>query len=193
MSHNFLSPGFVKIRYTGPSGTHFQTLPVNPTGEYSPGSEPNFDPKVGSPVAMSTAVDAYIALAKVDFGASVTFVSADYWQQPTPEDDPVWIFTHPLGVAGTAGTDSSPARQSVMSFRTSLGGIFFWYGVDCTAAIAATLRDSYPFARGSSKAIADYLMSNDSWVLGRDNGTLAAAIWQTGKVNDALRKRFYNL
>lgn len=192
MAHS-LSPGFVKIRYTGSSLTHIQTLAVTPIGTPVIGTDPTFAQKGGANALMSVCIDAYIAVAKALHSAAVTFVDAEFWYQATPEDNPYWVFTHPIGVVGTHGTASVPERQSVISYRTGEGNNAFIYSMEVTGDIAGSQRQNFPTNKTYVNALNTYLVGSTSFVCARDGAFLITPVWWTTKNNDAIRKAILHL
>lgn len=190
---NDLSPGYLRVRYSGAQVTHFQTIPVEPVGTVTIGNEPNFLDKSGATVAMHTFVDAYVAAVKTLVSAAVTFVDAEFWSQPTPADNPVWIYTHPLTVVGTNATASVTDRQISISYRTSQGGLAFFYLLDVSGAIGADSRQNFPTAQSIVNTFNTFMVSNANCWRGRDLGKLIAPVWFTTKNNDALRKKSLSL
>lgn len=189
MTHNPLSPGFVKIYSVQNLVTHVQTAQVIPAGTPVAGIEPDFQRFDETTASMSTLIDEYIVLVKPLFGSDTSFTTAEFWSQPAPEDDPVWIFTHPIGVVGTGTAASQDLLQAVMTFRTMIGGLYKLYFMEISGDVPQNLRASYPFSAGPYATLAAYMISDDGWIWGRDNSPLAVPIFFTTKVNDALRKK----
>lgn len=189
MTINSLAPGFVKIKYNLGAMEHVKQFQVQATGTITVGEEPSFTPNIGSPILMSTAVDALIVKLKPFFGSNTSFSSAEYWNQPTAADDPTWIFTHPIGVVGTATAASDILLQAVMTFRTALGGIYRDYLMEVSGDTSVNLNVPYPFGAGTFNDLATYLIGASGWILGRDNAALVVPIRVKTKYNDALRKK----
>lgn len=189
MTINSLAPGFIKLYYVQNLLTHVQTIPVSVAGDPTVGEEPEFTPNVGAPILMSAFIDEYIAILQPLFGADTSFSSAEYWNQPEPEDDPTWYFTYPIGEVGTSGTASVDLLQAVMTFRTALGGIYRNYLMEISGSVPVNLHTSFPFSAGPFADLAEYLTGDTSCVLGRDNAALIVPIAFTTKYNDALRKK----
>lgn len=187
MAINSLSPGFVNIYYTTATRTHKQTLPVIPDGVLTPGIMPDLLQYDGNPVDLDTAVNTYVDTIKGLFNTSTSFVFAELWSQPTPEDDPLFIFQVELGIVGTnAGTPVLYSQVST-TFRTHLGGLY--RNVLLETIMATNLRDDFPFTNGTITALYNFLKGPTSFVYGRDGGKIVAAIRMMTKTNDMLRKR----
>ena len=189
MAHNSLAPGFIKLKYTFSGITHVQTIPVNPSGSPVVGSEPNLTPKTGSAISMSQFITDYMVVFRPMFGSGTAIDVAEFWKQSAPEDDPIWIYDHPINLAGSSGTASANYLQSVITFRTALGGLFKWYGMEVSGSIAVNTRTAGPAFAGSILALSNYLKGSTSCFLARDNATLMSPIFHSTKYNDALRKR----
>jgi hypothetical protein len=193
MTEYSLAPGFVRLRYTGSSIEHIQTLPVNVNGLPTISEDPTFNLKGLGTKLMSEAVDEYVDVLKGMFSNTVTINDAEFWYQPEPEDDPYWIFTHPVGVTGTAATASVPERQSVISYRSGLGHNAFHYEMEVTGDIPGSQRQNFPTTKTYVNALNTYLVGSTSFITARDGGFLIVPIWWTTKNNDALRKKILNL
>lgn len=190
MTHHTYAPGgFVKIFTLQNGVTHVMTLPVNVLSGYVVGEEPSLHPKVGSPVLFSTCVDDFVTLLKPLFGTDTSFSTAEYWAKPDDEDDPFWVYTHSVGEVGTGAAASADMLQAVMSFRTYLGGIFRLYLMEISGDVPVNFRTSWPFGAGAYLNLANYLIGDDGWVIGMDNGSLVVPMNFTTKFNDALRKK----
>lgn len=188
-----LSPGFVKILYVRDTIQHVQTIPVAPSGDIVVGEEPSFFRNVNPPDLMGVCVDELIALYKPIFGADVDISSAEFWSKPEPEDDPFWVFTHDVGEVGTAGSASAPFLQSTMTLRTASGHHYKNVLVAISSVFPNDLRTFWPFSAGVFKNLADYLIGDDSWIVGRDGANLVVPTTFTTKTNDAVRKKVLGL
>lgn len=189
MAHNSLSPAFVKLYYNISSITHVQTIPVQPSGTPTVGTEPNVVPASGGPIALSQFITDYMVVFRPMFSSLTTIQSAEFWYMPTPTSDPIWIYDHPINLAGTTGATSTLMSQGVLTFRTALGGIFRWYGMELAAGFALNQRIAGTSLTSQTLALSNYLKGSTSCFLGRDNAKLMVPIWYSSKINDALRKR----
>jgi hypothetical protein len=188
MSHG-LARAFCKIQYTQNLLLHVQTLPLAYVGTAIPGVEPDVSPKVGADIPFSTFVDAYTDLMQPLYGTDTAISTAEFWFMPTDTSDPIWIWTEAVGKAGTATTASADLLQSVMTFRTALGGLFRLYNMEISGEIPVNYRSVWPFSAGPYLNMANYLIGDSSPVIGRDDASLVVPIAFTTKYNDALRKK----
>lgn len=189
MAHNSLAPGFVKLKYTFTGITHVQTIPVQPSGTPTVGVEPNVVPASGGPIALSQFMTDYMAVFRPIFGNQTAVDVAEFWYQPTASADPIWIYDHPIALAGSSATQSVALQQLVVTFRTALGGIFRWYGMEPSGAISNNVRVPGASLTGTVLALSNYLKGGTSCFLARDNAKLVSPIFMSTKTNDALRKR----
>lgn len=186
---NSISPGFAKIKYTGATLTHYQILPLQPNGTPVVGVNGQLILKDASLSTFSAAIDAYIAVLKAEVPATVTFVSAEYWSKPTADDDPIWIYTHPLAVVGTNATGTDELKQRVISYRTGLGGGGFNYLLQIPTAVGVNARQNFPSGNALANATLAYIIGNSSFIIGRDGGRPIVGNWYTTKYNDNARKK----
>jgi hypothetical protein len=123
------------------------------------------------------------------FSSLTTIISAEFWYQPTPTSDPIWIYEHPINLPGTTGATSVSMGQIVITFRTALGGLARLYLMEPAAAHTVNVRVNGTALTGTNLAISNYVKGPTSVFLGRDNAALMVPIFYTTKINDALRKR----
>lgn len=195
MAHFSLSPGFVKFRYEVSGITHTHTFGVIPSGAISVGVEPDFVQTNGVAVAAQAGVDAYQAVLRPLYHTSVTFIEWEFWSQPEPEDDPLWVFgadfTNPLGTSTNA---SLLAHQTVATYRTFYGS----YGrIDLLESSVSAVSNAAFYVKGAWRSgapaalngLRTYLLGTTNIVHGRDNGWPVGTINYSYGVNDALKKR----
>lgn len=192
MTINSLSPGFVKIRYARGAVSHTQTLPVIPALTPVVDEPPTFLTKGGGSVGMSAAIDGFMAVFKPLFFSDVDFASAEFWSQPTPTDDPIWIYNYPIALSGTGTGSSAIAGQGTLTLRTSGGGIAKLMAMECITSLLTVPVSSFPFPVGSIATLAAYMTHlTNAWIVGRDGYFPAVPIKFTTKTNDALRRKIY--
>jgi hypothetical protein len=184
------APGFVLVHYLNGTFPHTQKLQVTPNGIVFPGDEPQFNTSANLPVDMSTAVDDWINLVKTVYDADTTFVSAEFWSKPTEDDDPIWIFEHPINVVGTVAGAVQLAGELVFSFRTYGGNLMKLYFMDFSDQVPLNVRTALgTIGAGANANIRDYVLSGDAWFHGKDNNFAVAPLIYTTKMNDTLRRK----
>lgn len=192
MAINSLSPCFCKIFYTTGTRQHVMTIPLRAVdvATWTPGDsaeDTELTTKSGVAVTFAAFCDEFADNAKALLNTADGFTIAELYRQPTPEDDPTFITVYELGVAGTNAAARTPYGQYVMSFRTSNGGIYKIYVMECSAV--PNQRDAYPFSGVTNIAFATYFTSNQCPIVGRDGGNIISPLRYTTKTNDALRKK----
>ncbi len=185
MSEHPIAPGWVDILVNDGKRNHHNKLPVSPAGTVTIGTEPSFQTKGGSSVPMSDLVAAWATLIKPFYAAAVTIVEADFWSQPSAESDPVWVYAVPIGVIGTATGATTYTRQYMETFRTMSGNLLKLVFLPCAASIPVDVAGGLTV----TDPIAAFVVSNDDWIIGRDNAFPAAPLSYSVKTNDALRRK----
>lgn len=185
MTQFSLAPGFLKVRYDDSHRPHYQTLCVLPSGAVVVGDEPRFERRTGSPELMSTLVELYAVALQADLATTSTIVEATFWSKPLEGDDPIWVFTHPLNLAGTGTGADTFTRQINRSFRTQNGHIMR----NVVEGIRSAIPNDVSTPLTGADAIGAFLMGANAFIVGRDNGLAAAMLNYSTKTNDALRKK----
>lgn len=186
MAVHSIQPGFIEIQYVYSNILHKMRIPVIPDSGWVIGTNPDLFRKNGALVAMGAAVDEFIAVLKPLFSSSTDFTKAEAWFYPDGVDNPVWVYTHAIGLPGTNAGANVQSSQQVITFRTLQGGIAKYYMME--GVFTPNVRNSYPFGAGVITNLSNYLIGATSWSVGRDNGTLVVPMWATSKTNDAIRK-----
>lgn len=188
MAINDLSPAFARIYYTTlGNSTHIMTLPCVPSGDLIPGEEPAVLTYSGTPMPFGDAVTAYLNVVKPLWPALTSFLFAEFWSKPTPNDDPLFIWQEELAIAGTGAGSSQAYVQVSVTFRTQYGGLF--RNVFIEPNVTPNQRDDVPFGNATLTNLLNYLKGTNSWIYGRDGGKIIAGIRMLSKTNDQLRKR----
>jgi hypothetical protein len=188
MAKNSLAPGFGKLFYsrTGLLKPHVMTFGLNPHDTPTPGFDPDLDKSGGGTIPFSDAIDAIIVLLKAITSHNMTFTHCEFWSQPTKDDDPLFIFDHSIGVAGTDSGAHVVAEQLVITYRTNAGGLYRFYQMEGTAAVDIV---AFPPFSTLYANWSNYLLGADDVIYGRDNGYPSSVISLKTKTNDALRRQ----
>lgn len=188
MTVNDLSPGFVRVFYASARGAHTQTLPIRFNTPPVIGADPELLLTGGGTSPASTAVNAYITVAKAVMPPTTAYTGWEIYSKEVGED-PVFLFGGDLTVLGTSATAINNDSQGVASFRTSVGGKLLFYFMDIGVAQVNTRTALRTTSSGFIGALATYVLGANCIVYGRDGGRGIAGLWWTTKTNDALRKR----
>jgi len=187
MAINSLSPAFIRLYYSNSGRQHVSVLPTKFFGTPVPGTAPNVLIHSDGSNTFTAFMSVYINALDVFFDTITSFDYADIWSQPTPEDDPVWIYTYNSGAIGTSVTNLEIASQLAMSFRTSLGGVLRIYMMEQAEPVNQAV--SYADMGVGAKAFADLVIGGSSAIYGRDGGKPVACLGYKTKTNDVLRRR----
>lgn len=190
MAINDLAPSFVKLFYESPNGPHTMTIPVD---AYEFAADTWYLRQKGNSTGQiwDFLVDEYVDVLRALMDDGVTFQYAELYTKSIDED-PTFVTTAALNLAGTSTAGTRPATTLTVSFRTAEGGNGKVVLVDQVRD--ANLKLLPPSFSGATEveALADYLVSSSSIVLGRDTSYPIQVTKALTKTNDALRKK-YNL
>lgn len=185
MTVNSLFPGFVRMLYTGNAHPHIQVLPVK---SITPnGASWDLGTKSGGVLDWASAVLAYATVFVPFLASTDEVISASLWQIASVGADPIFLAEDDISLAGTNAGAAVPMGQAVMTFRTSLGGLYRWYCMEPAIADDTIL---FPPYTGPFLALFNYLTGVNSVVVGRDGGSPTSSIRLVSKENDALRKKY---
>lgn len=189
MAHNSLYPGFLKITYTNNLIQHSMTVPVNPVGGYTIGVAPQLVTAIGGTVGMAAAVTTIMTALRPAFAPTTLFDAAEAWFYAGVDSDPEWVWTEPIGLAGTSASAVMVMGETVMSFRTVYGGIFKCYLMEPSLAFTINTRQAWPAFPAAATTIANMILNASSVYRGRDNGNIVIPMWNSVKTSDAIRKK----
>lgn len=189
MAENSLFPGFVDLFYTTNGHQHKARIPAAPylgagavwgleTGTPGPGYFP-----------WTAGIDAYVAVLRPLIHSSSQIVRAELWTMASPTADPVFVAVYDVELAGTSAAAPVANSQAVFTFRTDVGGILRTYIMEGSLAVN---QEHFPPGWGGATlaAFANYIMSANSWLKGRDGGKPFAGVRFLSKTNDTLRKKY---
>jgi len=190
MTVNSISPGWLKVSYFVGTHPHHQILPIKPITPV-PGESDGFaTTKDGDTYSIpSWLEEQYYPAWQPLFSTAASINQVELWSKPTPDDDPIWIFTYSgAGIVGTAGGTAVAAGQLMLTYRSLGGGIFKQYFMETPYPVNVV--DPAPFSNAAQAGMADVITNNLSIVCARDNGFIGAELKSLTKTNDALRKKY---
>lgn len=190
MARNSLSPGYVKFNYFANAHPHLMTVPVNPIAPA--GAATQLTDSGGGTQLWTSFVADWVLLMKALLNTADSIVLAEMWTQATPTSVPLFQATTAIGVAGTGSTPAIALSQYRQSFRTKAGGRGVFMMMETIAAIDTKLRAPGYSSFAPSLAIDAYLTGSSSCAWGRDNAYMGAGIQVVTKINDKLRKKYFN-
>jgi len=189
MPRHSLYPAFVKIRYTSNGHPHDQVLPVSATPAAA-GASFTIPNRGGSPVDWATAVDAYVVVMKAIFAAESSIDFAELFELEATTAPPSFLASHPIGVAGTHGAAPVPFAQVVVPFKGLGGGGMRPYYLE--TPYPNEIRESYPSGDTALDALIAWVLGANDVFCTRGGGFPAASLGFVTKINDELRKRYFN-
>jgi len=143
-----------------------------------------------SPGALLSAVlTDVLTLVRPFYNTVVDFVRAELWRYPSQSFDATFISSSAIGVQGTGTAATQVASQFVLTFRTSLGGIF---KVDLRGTVVTpATKQSYPFSFTPWNNLANYFLLSTCPFIGRDNGVPVAPLFALPGQNERAWKKVF--
>lgn len=175
---NFPGPFELRLNYACTVGTvtyqHQHRVSMNMETEGDPGDPFSawqaLLPDGVSGFALDEVVDDYLAVVDDLFPAATDFVDVELWEYEVGTLNAAFRSVYSLGLNGTGGGSSQADAQTIVSFRSTLGGIAKLDFRD-TLLAAATFQ-TFPTSVTSINALAAYVVSSLCPFVARDNGYL---------------------
>jgi hypothetical protein len=195
---NFKGPLVAKTIYSVSGFQHKNELSLMGDRGQLAGSDPTnivLEQRDGGTIDFSAWATLYVAEVVKHLGTPpVGGVSrVELWEYPEGSENGHFVSVFvPAGTTGngTAGGSYQPAQQSTISFRTMEGGNAKWQLMETNIGTLAGL-DPYPFATSQITAMANFLVSPNSPVVGRDTSFLITGTnWGTTQNSKVFKKRF---
>lgn len=192
MARNLIGPWVVDIFYVVNTLEHRMRLNCDMAsgGEAGdPFSEFQVKLRSGGQTPLNTAVDAWVALIKTQFGTTVNITIANLYYVPPDTEETQFRSTYNINLLGTNGSAPSLTHQSTLTFTTQLGGPFriAFMEDSVTTQTRVPIRD----ASAPVQAIATYLSGSTNWIIARDGSYPVGWLNYSGNVNDSLERRRY--
>lgn len=191
---NFPGEYQVEITYIVGIIEHKMSLNCDVVGGFVvPGTDPvNIDlqTKGGSSVQLAIAVPAFVNLLKKLWHDDCSFVDYTFWRFDVGTYDRNFIATGSLAIDGDSASENNIAHQQTLTFRTVGGGILKLVLLE--SIFAGNLKQSLPAASNADTvALRDFVLSDNNWIIARDNTYPVAALRLLGGQNEKLfRKRY---
>lgn len=176
MAENFPGPYQLRFYYSCEPGllpqfTHLLAVNVDLDGTPTPGdlfSAIDAKRRVGVPVALDTAVDAFVNVWKALLSlADQEILYCELWKFTAGTYDAQYISTYSINVAGTNGGSSTAAKLDIWTFRTFEGGIMKIYTQE--GPDTGKLQEIYSELDAAEAAFADWFTDDStSYFLARD-------------------------
>lgn len=192
MVTNFPGPYEVRLRYTTDGITHVTKLNCFVDGTPTPGTPSTSIDVVqrdASLLNIETALTEYLAPLRDFFPTTATYDYAELWSYPPASTDGTFITGWVVGLAGLNANPVSAASQQTLTYRTLEGNIY--KQVLLEYSVGGNGQVTYASDSADWQEVVDYMLSDDSWVIGRDTSFPIAYIRRSAGQNEALfRRRF---
>ena len=185
---NSLSPGFARISYTGPTGLHHAIVPINLKDGWVQGEEPTIFQKDGTEVPAVTGIGTYITAYAGIFDDGTDFGLVEIYAVDDETEERTFIFAFNSTESGSNVLGAVQYALSTMSFKTTKGGLIRQSAMECVFPVNQKFYAPYT-GIADLLAFANYVVSANSIVFGRDGSYAFAPIATTIKTSDALRER----
>lgn len=200
MALNYLYPNAMKFTYTvGDEShaflTHTQTIPVIVSSGGTIGADPVdvlLSTRDGGTVNMQSAIENYLAVLRGMFITDTSFGAFELYSYPPDSNDGTFLTSYTSSTyTGGVITVGDPrwTRQIIYTFRTYQGGIAKVNILE--GAYTSDAKLTYGALEEDEQDFIDYVLSDDSWLVGRDGGHYLSFLRASGGQNEKLwRIRF---
>jgi len=192
MATNYPGPHEFRIYYGVASYTHVMRLNCNVIdvgAGFATLADLTLQQRQGT-VQADTALEAFVDLLKPLYpSTNAVFQYAELYQYEPESFESAFLLTHDLSVAGTAGGSYSPASQVIFVFRTDEGGVMRLSPMNSVKAPGQLVQ--YSALGVPEKAIVDFIISDNNWILGRDTSYPRTFKSMYPGQNEALWKKIY--
>lgn len=188
MTANSLYPAFVEINYASAYGVHKMRLPTVPI--VLNGVHQFTLRGLALPVGVHTAVNEFVDKIVPMFPATTTFVDYTAYTMDSPTAVATPVKSGAIGKVGTTGTTGADykATQWTWTFRTDAFGIFKIVMLDCLVSTWELQKSLAGWAAG--QALVDYVVSENTFIAGRDGGRPITFLQLSATLNERLRKAY---
>lgn len=188
MTVHSLSEGFVRQTYIGANGVHHAMFPINFDGTPTPGVNPNVSTKDTSTVVLQAAYADFLDAYRAAFHTDVLFGLAECYAVNPDTAERTFIYGWDAGAVGASASPTVEFGMATLTLKTIAGGILRIVQMEGITPVNLKLRPPF-LADSAVDLLTDYLVSDDSIIIARDDTYAFGAISLTCKTSDALRKR----
>ena len=182
----------VELIYLIDAVEHKQKLNCEVQGTPSIGDDPStitLETRDSVGVALDTAITAWANLLKPTMPSACTFTGYNFYKYLLPSFNKDWYTTGSFSIVGTGVGGVQKAQQSTYTFRSNQGGRMRMQTMESSGSFTAQL--PYSGLGASDQAIIDFMLSDDAWMIARDNGYPASFIKYSGTQNETLYNKYY--
>lgn len=189
MSHNSLSPAFIRINYQSLYGLHSMTIPTVKLG-LDAGTYKFVREDLSYVGVAQTLAAAWITAIKAFYPTTTTFIDWLGFSMSSPTAQPIPVTGGAFGVAGTSSVSAymeSKATQRTFTWRTDSFGIFKIVLLDLVVASYEKVTLPADALVASLHAI---VANVDPWMRGRDGGKPVVFLQASTTLNEKLRRSY---
>ena len=189
MAINSPAPGFGKLIYAVNGRTHVHQVNLAPptTESIDVGDDPVLQTPNAEGIEFSVFAQAYFELVQPLYNTSTDFSRFEYWHQPEPSDNPIFITALDISDNGTSSSSNVADAMLTITARTRLGGVAKLVFME--SIFSKEYFDPAPIANASIVALMNYVTGVETPVIARDNSRIFFPLKGIGKASDALRKK----
>jgi hypothetical protein len=197
MTINFPGPYELRVFYTTTVAVairHTQRLNLDCSGVITPGDafstiQPVYKPGAPSTPKLDVIAETWVDQMKAFYNTSVTFDGFELWKYAASSFDASFVSAHADTDAGSSGSSLQPAAQSIVTFRTGLGGVMKLSFMESVIVPAGT--DTGTMSNASLETLVASLEGTVYPFWGRDNSFPFTRIAHYPGQNEALFRRRY--
>lgn len=189
MTVHTLYPDWIKFKYTSNGRSKHAILPVAISGSATPGVEPLLTTRDSGNVLAGTCMAAWVTAIDQNFATSDSFDSYEVYHKATVDGDPVFVWGAPIGEPGTSGAADVAYSEAVYTFKTPTAGGLKIYLMETTISVdqkVALPTSAFP----TIQAVADFILSADDFIIGRNGDFPLLGLYMTSKQNDFYRRKY---
>lgn len=195
MADNYPGPYQIDIEYVVENLTHVQRLNCDVTTTPDPGTDITtleLNTRDAGVVNLETALLAWIDLLAPFYNDTVVFNVATLWRNTPLSLERTFIGSYVIDVNGTSSSPTVKAGQVIFTFRTLEGGVM---RINLMEAINSTGKSVSRSSLGSGATpLAEFIESEDNWILGRDTSyPISGIAFHPGQNEYLFKKRYRTL
>lgn len=185
---NSLSEGFARITYNGATGAHHAIVPINFAGTPVPGVAPSLTTKGATSVGAEVGIGEFLDVYRANFYSTTLFGLVEIYAVDPDTEERTFIYGFDASRAGSSGGVPVVLGMATTTFKTVGGGVLKIVMMESVSPVNTKFYP--PFDEETPiGALVEYVVSDASIVIGRDDEVAFAPISFTSKTSDALRKR----
>lgn len=189
MTAHDLYPSWIKFRYTSNGRTKHAIYPCSIESDPIPGIEPDLLTRGSGNVAATACMAAWCAAINDSFNTSDSFDSYEVYHKGTVDGPTVFLYGAALGLPGINPTADQAYVEAVWTFKTPESGGLKIYLMETILGADQKIPLPVP-ANPVVNNINAFVMSDDNFIIGRNNNMPLLPLFCTTKQNDFYRRKY---